>query len=109
MHVGLQLWHVMPLRCVDVENRARSRLRASRVGAVGCSEPAVFQGLPGVNGVIKAGLGERRVRPSLQTVVAVEECLPVTDQMKMNDHAFDYLMGVTLDFTSIALSCIIGA
>ena len=86
---------------VDVENFLGRLLGTRGVRTVGGGERQSFQSLTGLDGIGDARLGQRRIRPSLQTVVSVEIGLSVTDQMQMKNHGSDY---VTIPAVSVRVA-----
>ena len=55
---------------------------------------AVYK-LGGLVRIGKSRIGQRGIRPSLESVISVEERLSVTDQMKMKQHGFHGTCGIS--------------
>ena len=61
---------------------------------------AVYK-LGGLVRIGKSRIGQRGIRPSLESVISVEERLSVTDQMQMKNHGSDY---VTIPAVSVRVA-----
>ena len=75
---------------VHVEDALRGDLRTRRIGAVRGSKPHVLEFFRRLVGVRQPRFGQRRIAPSLKSVIPVERGLSVADKMQMENHTDDY-------------------
>ena len=80
---------------VRIEDPLCRHLGACGVGAVCRGELNVPEFGGGLVRIGKSRISQRGIRPSLESVISVEERLSVTDQMKMKQHGFHGTCGIS--------------
>ena len=86
MHIGREFWPCMSGSLIDIENSLRCDFGARGIGTICRRKIIALKFVPGPVGIGKSGCGERRITPSLKTVVFIERGLPMTNQMQMQNH-----------------------